>query len=161
MGWISSFVPKLFKKKFQQFINTVGRFLLFRNTLRFYYFTRFVFTLSHAPQLQGKIFVGIQKYFRVSPLQSFDLCSLSTMQWMHKLKLPNVSRSEVKGSIRITNPNNKSLLLFIVASILVRKTQQYQGKQLKGNRMHILHHKQAQPWLKTLTSTRNSCAWQC
>ena len=56
------------------------RYLLFRNTLRIYYFTRFVFTLSHAPQLQGKIFVGIQKYFRVSPLQSFDLCSLSTMQ---------------------------------------------------------------------------------
>ena len=54
--------------------------LLFRNTLRISYFSRSVFPILHAPYIQGKLFVGIQKYFRVSHLQSFELCSLSTMQ---------------------------------------------------------------------------------
>ena len=44
------------------------------------YFSRSVFPILHAPYIQGKLFVGIQKYICVSHLQSFELCSLSTMQ---------------------------------------------------------------------------------
>ena len=116
----------------QYFSFVHGRFLLFRNTPRISYFARFVFTLSHASYFQGKIFVGIQKYFRVSPLQSFDLCSLSTMQWMHKLKLPNVSRSEVKGSIKITNRICKGLFIVYYSFNFGKENTTISGKTIEG-----------------------------
>ena len=55
------------------------------------------------------------------------------MQWMHKLKLPNVSRSEVKGSIKITNPINKSLLIVYCSFNFGKEnTQGGEGRQTKA-----------------------------
>ena len=51
---------------------------------------------------------------------------------MHKLKLPNVSRSEVKGSIKITNPINKSLLIVYCSFNFGKENTTISGKTIEG-----------------------------
>ena len=68
------------------------------------FYTLRIYTLSRSC-FQGKLFVGIQKYFRVSHLQSFELCSLSTMQLQLQFwygKLNNNNNREEDSDIRDT-----------------------------------------------------------
>ena len=51
---------------------------------------------------------------------------------MHKLKLPNVSRSEVKGSIKITNRICKGLFIVYYSFNFGKENTTISGKTIEG-----------------------------